>query len=202
MLKIPFLTSDSLEVIAALKNTFAFISLTPDGIIVDSNEIFCNTFGYALEEIVGRHHSMFVDAAYSKSAEYAQFWSDLSRGVYSTGEYKQFGKSGQPIWLQASYTPIFDSRRRVAKIVMGALDITPAKIKSAEDASLIQALYRSQAVIEFSLDGHILDANENFIKVFGYTRDEIIGQHHRMFAEPEYAASPEYEAFWKRLGRG
>jgi len=202
MLKIPFLTSDSREVIAALKNTFAFISFMPDGTIADANELFCEPFGYTLDEILGRHHSMFVDATYAKSAEYAQFWSDLNHGLYSTGEYKRFGKNGQPIWLQASYTPVFDSGHRVVKIVKGALDITQAKIKSAEDASLIQALYRSQAVIEFSLDGHILDANDNFVKVFGYTRDEIIGQHHRMFAEPDYAASPEYEAFWKRLGRG
>jgi len=104
--------------------------------------------------------------------------------------------------LQASYTPVFDNNGRVVKIVKGALDVTQAKIKAAEDASLMQALYRSQAVIEFSLDGRVLNANDNFLRVFGYSRDEVIGQHHRMFAEPDYAASPEYRAFWTKLGSG
>jgi methyl-accepting chemotaxis protein len=202
MLKVPFLTSDDSNTVAALKKTFAYISFTPDGAIVDANELFCKPFGYSLEEILGRNHGIFVDAAYAKSDEYAQFWSDLRRGIFSSGEFKRFGKTGQAVWLQASYTPVFDSRGRVVKIVKGALDVTQAKIKAAEDASLIQAMYRCQAVIEFNLDGYILDANENFLKVFGYARDEIIGQHHRMFAEPAYAASPEYQILWKRLASG
>jgi methyl-accepting chemotaxis protein len=202
MLKMPFLTGDALETVAALKKTFAFISFKPDGTILDANELFCKPFGYTLDEIIGRNHSIFVDPTYARSEEYTQFWNELRRGVYSSGEYKRCGKSGAAVWLQASYTPVFDSHGRVVKIVKGALDITQAKIKSAEDASLMQALYRSQAVIEFSLDGHILNANDNFLKVFGYTRDEVVGKHHRMFAEPEYAASAEYQAFWKRLASG
>jgi hypothetical protein len=99
-----------------------------------------------------------VDPTYAKSAEYAQFWSDLRRGIFSSGEYKLFGKTGEPIWIQASYTPVFDKRGRVIRVIQGALNITQAKIRSAEDASLRQALSRSQAVIEFTLDGHILEA--------------------------------------------
>jgi len=202
MLKFPFVAGDAPEIVAALKKTFAFISFTPDGGIVDANELFCRPLGYTLDEIVGRNHSIFVDADYAASAEYAKFWNDLRRGIYSSGEYKRVGKNGQQVWLQASYTPIFDTRGRVVKIVHGGLDVTQAKIKAAEDASLIQAIYRCQAVIEFTLDGRILDANDNFLKVFGYTRAEIIGQHHRMFAEPAYAASAEYRALWEKLGRG
>jgi methyl-accepting chemotaxis protein len=95
-----------------------------------------------------------------------------------------------------------DNRGRVIKIVKLALDITETKLKSAEETSLLKAIYRSHAVIEFTLDGHILSANDNFLKVIGYSREEVIGKHHRMFAEPEYAASAEYQLFWKRLASG
>jgi methyl-accepting chemotaxis protein len=202
MIKVPFLDGDARETVEALKKTFAFISFTPEGVILDANELFCKPFGYSLKEIIGRHHSMFVEVEYAKSYEYAQFWNNLRRGQFSSGEFKRFARNGEPVWLQASYTPVFDGRGRVVKIVMGALNITEAKIKSAEDASLRQALSRSQAVIEFTLDGHILEANDNFLKVFGYTREDVIGKHHRMFAEPDYAASPEYRAFWAKLANG
>jgi len=202
MLKIPFLTDDATEVVAALKKSFSYISFSPDGTILDANELLCKPLGYSLEEIVGRNHSIFIEPAFAKSAEYAEFWNHLRQGVFSSGEYKRIGKNGEAVWLQASYTPIFDNRGRVVRIVQGGLNITEAKVKAAEEASLIQALYRSQAVIEFSLDGRVLSANDNFLKVFGYTRDEVVGQHHRMFADPEYAASAEYQAFWRRLASG
>jgi methyl-accepting chemotaxis protein len=202
MLKVPFLTGDSEQTLEALKKAFAFVSLKPDGAILDTNELFCKPLGYTVNEVIGRSHNMFFGPDQARSAEYAQFGNDLKRGVHRSGEFKLQGKTGAAVWFEASYTPVFDSHGRVAKIVMGGLDITQAKIKATEDASLMQALYRSQAVIEFSLDGFVLNANDNFLKVFGYTRDEIVGQHHRMFAEPDSAASPEYQTFWNRLAGG
>jgi len=202
MLKIPFLTGDAPETVTALKKTFAFISFNPDGNIIDANELFLEPVGYSRNEIVGRHHSIFVQPSYAKSSEYSKFWADLRAGVFSTGEYKRIRKNGDPIWLQASYTPVLDRSGRVTKVVKVALDITAAKVRAAQESSLLQAIYRSQAVIEFSLDGRILDANDNFLAVTGYSRAEIIGQHHRMFADPNYAASLEYQAFWKRLASG
>jgi methyl-accepting chemotaxis protein len=90
----------------------------------------------------------------------------------------------------------------VAKVVKLALVVTKAKLKSAEDASILQAIFRSQAVIEFDLSGVILEVNDNFQKVTGYSRDELVGRHHRILAEPEYAASPAYAQFWERLRQG
>jgi methyl-accepting chemotaxis protein len=202
MLNMPFVTSDAVDTIAALKKSFAFVTFNRDGIVMDANELFLAPLGYTLKEIVGRHHSLFVDSDYAKSDAYRELWSSLKRGNFESGEYKRFSKSGEPVWLQASYTPVCDRRGRVVKVVKVALDITAAKVKAAQEASLILALYRSQAVIEFTLDGHVLSANDNFFQVFGYTRDEVIGQHHRMFVEPGYASSAEYQAFWTKLGRG
>jgi methyl-accepting chemotaxis protein len=189
-------------IFGALKQSFAVIEFRPDGVILDANPLFCATMGYRIDEIRGRHHSLFVDPAYAQSEPYKQFWRGLGQGQFDSGEYKRLGKSGAAVWLRASYTPVTDGAGRVVKVVKLALDITKAKTKAAEDASLIQAIQRSQAVIEFSLNGEILDANDNFLKVVGYGRAEIVGQRHAMFATPVYAASPEYARFWENLRKG
>jgi methyl-accepting chemotaxis protein len=88
------------------------------------------------------------------------------------------------------------------KVVKLALDMTAAKLKAAEDAGKIQAISRAQVMIEFNTSGEILDANDNFLGAVGYSRSEIVGRHHRMFVEADYASSPEYREFWERLGRG
>ncbi len=77
-----------------------------DGTIISANDNFLNTLGYRLEEIVGKHHSMFVDEAYRQSPAYKEFWAKLNRGEYDAGEYKRIGKLGREVWIQASYNPI------------------------------------------------------------------------------------------------
>ncbi|MEM6988728.1 MAG: PAS domain-containing protein, partial [Pseudomonadota bacterium] len=79
---------------------------------------------------------------------------------------------------------------------------TPDNATDAHQASVLSALDAAQAVIQFDLDGNIQCANENFLMAVGYTLDEIVGQHHRIFCDPVYAQSPEYTAFWAELGRG
>ncbi len=158
--------------------------------------------GYELDEIRGRHHSMFVEPQTVNEHAYKEFWDHLADGKFSSGEYKRISKSGAPIWLQASYTPVLDSGGKVVKVVKFALDITQARMKAAEDLSMIQAIFRSQAVIEFTREGIILDANDAFLKVVGYSRDEVVGQHHRMFAEAAYTDSVEYREFWRKLANG
>ena len=185
-----------------LGNSFAIIEFTPEGRILWANELFCTTMGYRLEELIGKHHSMFLPPGAADTNDYRNFWPKLANGELHTGEYLRVAKGGKEVWLRASYTPVFNSSGKVVKVVKLALDITAVKTKSALEASLIQAIYRSQAVIEFSLEGQILEANDNFLRVMGYTRDEVIGRRHSMFAEPEYANSAEYKTFWDRLRSG
>ena len=186
----------------ALKKSFAIIEFEPGGKIITANALFCATMGYDLAEIQGRHHSLFAEPAVVDTPDYARFWRSLDSGEFDSGEYKRLGKGGQEVWLQASYTPVLGAGGKVVKVVKLALDITKAKQKSAEDASILRAIFKSQAVIEFDLNGVILEANENFQKVSGYRRDELVGRHHRMLAEPEYAASSLYVEFWNRLRQG
>jgi len=188
--------------IAAIHKSQAVIEFMLDGTILTANDNFLKTLGYTLDEIKGRHHGMFVDPAYRESAEYKRFWEKLGRGEYEAGQYKRVGKGGKEIWIQASYNAILDRKGRPFKVVKYATDITEQKLRNADFEGQLAAIHKSQAVIEFSLDGKILAANENFLKTLGYALAEIKGQHHSMFVEPAYRQSAEYKQFWEKLGRG
>ena len=188
--------------VKALHRVQAVIEFHLDGTIVHANDNFLQTLGYTLEEIQGKHHAMFVDAEYAQSREYRDFWANLGRGEFEAGQYRRLGKGGREIWIQASYNPVFDSHGRPYKVVKFATDITAQKFQAADFAGQLAAINKSQAVIEFDLEGRILAANENFLAAMGYALDEVRGQHHAMFAEPDCRQSAEYRAFWAKLGRG
>ncbi|MCM2402399.1 PAS domain-containing methyl-accepting chemotaxis protein [Rhizobium sp. S153] len=194
-------SSDSSNVRSALSKSQAMIEFDLTGTILDANENFCQTVGYSREEIIGKHHRIFCDPAYVESADYREFWTNLASGKFDAREYKRLGKGGREIWIQASYNPVF-SGGKPYKVVKIATDITEAKKKSLEDADKIAAISRSQAVIEFTPDGRILKANENFCNATGYDLSEIVGRHHSMFCDPAYAASTEYKTFWAQLAEG
>ncbi|MFG3449577.1 methyl-accepting chemotaxis protein [Stenotrophomonas sp. NPDC047960] len=188
--------------VAALHRVQAVIEFDLEGIILEANDNFLQTVGYTLEEIRGRHHSMFVDPEHVRSTTYRDFWARLGKGEFDAGQYRRVGKGGREIWIQASYNPVFDSSGKPFKVVKFATDITAQQMQAADFAGQLAAINTSQAVIEFGLDGRILSANGNFLAATGYTLDEIRGQHHSMFAEPEYARSEAYREFWQKLGRG
>jgi len=188
--------------ISAIGKSQAVIEFTPDGIILDANENFLTALGYSLAEIKGQHHSLFVDAKSKSSPEYSRFWQDLKKGIYSAGEFKRITKKGEEIWIQASYNPILDLNGKPFKVVKYATDITQKKLQSSDFKGQIEAIGKSQAVIEFDINGIIQSANDNFLNALGYSMDEIKGQHHRLFVEGSYQNSPEYKAFWKNLANG
>jgi methyl-accepting chemotaxis protein len=187
---------------AAIDRSQAVIEFRLDGTIVTANPNFLDVTGYALSEIVGKHHSIFVDPAERETAAYKEFWAKLNRGEFQAAEYKRFGKGGKVVWIQASYNPILDSSGNPTGVIKFATDITAQKIKSMEDAGKIDAIGRAQAVIEFNMDGTVITANQNFLDTLGYSLDEIQGKHHSMFVPPADRDSPAYRAFWERLNRG
>lgn len=188
--------------VAAIGKSQAVIEFNLDGIILDANDNFLSVVGYRLEEIRGRHHSMFVEPGYQQSLEYKNFWNRLGRGEFDAGQYKRIGKDGKEVWIQASYNPIMDNNNRPFKVVKYATDITAATNRNADYSGQLAAIGKSQAVIEFSLDGIILNANANFLNVLGYTLDEVKGKHHSIFVETGFQHSAEYRLFWEKLGRG
>jgi methyl-accepting chemotaxis protein len=186
----------------AISKSQAVIEFNLDGTVVTANKNFLDTLGYTLEEIQGKHHRMFVDPAYAQGPEYRGFWEKLNRGEFDAAEYKRIGKGGKEVWIQASYNPLFDKAGKPYRVVKFAVDVTAAKLRNADFEGQLQAVSKAQAVIEFKMDGTILTANDNFLKVLGYSLDEIKGRHHRMFAESAYAQTQEYKSFWEKLNRG
>jgi methyl-accepting chemotaxis protein len=188
--------------LAALDKSQAVIEFAMDGTILTANDNFLQAMGYRLDEVQGQHHRIFMDAKEAQSTEYAQFWQQLNRGEFVSAEFKRMGKGHKEIWIQASYNPIFDDSGRPVKVIKFATDITQQKNQSADFKGQIEAIGKSQAVIEFSMDGIIQSANDNFLHALGYSLDEIKGQHHSLFVEPAYKNSDEYRQFWQALNRG
>ncbi len=186
----------------AIDKSQAVIVFRPDGTILDANANFLAVMGYQLAEVRGQHHSIFVDAEERGSEAYRNFWAGLAAGQFAQAEFRRIAKGGHDVWIQATYTPIKDWRGRVTRVVKFATDVTAQKLARAEDTGKVAALDRSQAVIEFALDGTILAANANFAATVGYDPTEFIGRHHRMFVTAEMARSAEYKSFWEALGRG
>ena len=130
--------------LAAIDRSQAMIEFALDGTILNANANFLNTLGYALGEVKGQHHSMFVDPAYRQSHEYRMFWDKLGRGEYDAGQYKRLGKGGREVWIQASYNPILDQAGKAFKVVKYATDITE-QVKASE--ALQAAVAQTQEVV-------------------------------------------------------
>ena len=193
---------DAQAQLAAFSRSQAMIEFTMDGTIITANENFLKALGYSLDEIKGKHHSMFVPAGQRDSAEYKAFWAALNRGEFQSAEFNRIAKGGREIWIEASYNTVLGSDGKPVKVVKMATDITEKKIRGLADTSKISAISRAQAMIEFRLDGTIVTANENFCGALGYSLAEIQGKHHSMFMPASDRDSQAYREFWAALNRG
>lgn len=193
---------EAIDICDALNKSQAIIEFDLNGKILFANQNFLNVVGYSLNEIKGKHHSLFATPAYAGSEEYKQFWDNLRAGRYQSGRYQRFGKNEKEIWIEATYNPILDKRGKPYKVIKFATDITEETAEHADLLGQVKAINRAQAVITFALDGTILGANQNFLSTMGYSLDEIKGKHHSLFADTAYAASPEYQDFWDHLRAG
>ena len=187
---------------AAIDKSQAVVELGMDGTVITANDNFLKTLGYAVKEVQGKHHGIFVEAGERSSLAYREFWAKLNRGEPQSAEYKRVGKDGKEIWVQASYNPVLDSKGKPTKVIELATDITAKKIEALENAGQIAAMERSQAVAAFNLDGTIITANKNFLNAMGYALGEVQGKHDSMFVEPAERASSAYREFWAKLNRG
>ena len=167
--------------VAAIRKSQAVIEFQMDGTILDANDNFLNAMSYRLEEIRGRHHSIFVDEAYRQSAEYKEFWAGLNRGEFQAAEYRRLGKGGKEIWIQASYNPIFDADGKPFKVVKYATDVTAEK--HAINAMIADAVMLAKAAAEGKLATRA-DVNRHqgeyrkVIEGFNETLDAVIGPLH------------------------
>lgn len=188
--------------ILAIGKSQGVIEMGLDGVVLKTNEAFLHMLGYSLQDLVGKHVSIIMDSVFAKSDVYRTLWDRLINGGNDSGQYKFIHKSGQEVWIQTSYNPIFDLNGKPYKIVNYTMDITAQKLQAADNAGQLAAIDKIQGVVEFDLTGKITAANANFGSVTGYSEKEIIGNHHSMFVEPAYRSSHEYKAFWDKLAHG
>jgi PAS domain S-box-containing protein len=189
-------------IISAIDRSQGTIEFNLDGTVITANDNFLKILGYTLEEAQRQHHRIFCEESYAGSQEYQAFWEKMNRGEFDSGEYKRIGKNGQAVYIQATYNPILDANGKPAKILKIATDVTEQKLMNSEFEGKIDAIDKSQGTIEFNMDGTVITANDNFLKILGYTLEEAQGQHHRIFCEESYAGSQEYQAFWEKMNRG
>lgn len=188
----------------AINRSNAIIYFDLKGNILGMNAIFLKSMGYGEEEhqeLIGKHHSIFVCEDYSKSLEYEKFWDILRSGKFYQGEFERRKKDGSLINLQATYNPIYDESGTITKIMKVATDISEISNKRKQ----LEAINRSTAIISFSIHGFILDANPIFLETMGYKQNEknqVIGKHHSIFVSYEYSKSDEYTKFWESLRKG
>lgn len=194
--------TENAAIVEALNKSKAVIHFALDGTILWANEPFIKAVGYTLEELKGKNHKMFVPIIVANGPDYKKFWECLRAGETQAGEFRRAGKGGREVWLLAAYTPVNGPDGKPVKIVNFATDITASRLKGADFEGQIEAIGKSQAVVHFDTDGTVLWANANFLDSMGYALEEIKGQHHRMFAAPGEAGSPEYQQFWAELKTG
>jgi methyl-accepting chemotaxis protein len=187
-----------------IDSSFGRIEFDVNGKILDVNANFASIMGHDnVDELIGKHHSIFVDVEYKLSEEYEHFWMDLASGITQEGVFQRYAKNGDQVWIQSSYTPLLNKDGSVIRIIKIATDVTKEQEASNNAVNLKTAVDGSFARVEFDFSSKILDVNTNFLKLFGYSSSEdLIGKEHRIFLEDRYADSENYKIFWEELREG
>ena len=145
---------------SALLRSQAFIEFSLDGNILGANENFCRAMGYALEEIVGRHHSMFVDPAEAAGQDYRDFWRKLNGGEFVAAKFRRVARGGREVWIQASYNPVLDGQGRPIRVMKIATDITQAEQAAIRGEAERQEVERQQAAVVSALGAALRQLSE------------------------------------------
>ncbi|MFN3687531.1 methyl-accepting chemotaxis protein [Salinarimonas sp.] len=188
--------------LAALDRAQAIMTFDLDGTVLSANDNALRVLGYDLQEVVGRPHAIFVDGRGKASGTDAAFWAALRGGERRAGVFRRVAKDGRDVFLEASYDLMRDASGKPFRVVAFATDVTARRHEELDAKGQVVAIGRTNAVIAFTPDGVVLDANENFLAAVGYRLDEIRGRHHALFVDPAERESAAYRAFWSGLARG
>jgi methyl-accepting chemotaxis protein len=186
----------------ALEKNSALIEMDAQGIVIRANDRFAQLFGYRPDELKSQHHAVLCFPVFTDSPDYPQFWQRLRSGEFLQGQFDRRHRDGHLIWLEATYYPILDRKGRVVRVLKLARDATAEIVAANQARAVLDAVGRSMAVIEFDLQGNILNTNQNFLQTVGYRAEDLIGRHHRILCPSEYADSPAYGQFWDMLRQG
>lgn len=186
----------------AIDRSMASIEFDLDGNVLQANDNFLATLNYRHEDVIGQHHRIFCEQRYARSSEYQDLWRRLRGGEFVSGVFERRDSAGQPIWLEASYNPVRNPQGQTVRIIKYATDVTGRIQQEQQARAMLTAIDRAMAVIEFNLDGTVIQANDNFLQLMGYTQAEVLGKHHRQFCPAHVVSSPEYARLWQRLNAG
>lgn len=186
---------------SAVNRSTAIIEFTPAGLVTTANQNFLDALGYHLEEVIGKHHSIFCLERHTTSSEYRDFWRRLAEGASIRDRVvrKQARGSGM---AGGKLQPNQRQQRTHYKHFKMRHPRHRSGENEQEQRSTIEAISRSMAMVSFTPEGYVLDANENFLRTLGYSLHEVLGQHHRLFCPQQEVASPEYKEFWRNLNKG
>jgi methyl-accepting chemotaxis protein len=171
------------------------------GNVLNANQKFLAVSQYSEKELIGYGHSTVRHPDMPKSV-FKEMWATIGRGDIFRGVVKNRAKDGTPYYVDAVIAPILGDNGKPMKYLGVRYDITSFEVARQNAKGVLDAINASYAFIEFDLDGHILDANANFLKVMGYEKSEILGKHHRIFCTPQIFTSPTYQQFWADLNAG
>ena len=178
------------------------IQLDASGRVAYVNELFCSELGYREGEVLGQALSQLTPADLASDPHQQRALSAIRERKHFSGALRLLGKDGEHVWLRSVILPMRDRLNNADQVLIHSSNLTRTIEASLENESLVRALLRSTAVIEFNLDGTVITANDSFLRGMGYQLAQVVGKHHRMFCSVEEASSDAYRQFWDRLRRG
>ncbi|QBF25196.1 methyl-accepting chemotaxis protein [Pseudomonas tructae] len=190
------------QVKCSLDSEMLVLQLDPQGRIESVNSNFEREMLYSSNQLIGRNIEEIVPAHVKQLDFYQRMKHAIARGEHLNGAFRLLRGNGEEAWLRSILQPVKNNEGRIKYFSLHSSDLTRTIETSREHESLIKALMRSTAVIEFNLKGEVLAANERFLQTMGYKLDQVVGKHHRLFCEPEEYNSVAYQGFWDKLRRG
>lgn len=190
------------EVRENLDKEMIIIQLDAGGRIERVNELFQSELGYRPGDVEGQALAQLSPPELARDPHQSRALSAIRERRHFSGALRLLGKDGRHVWLRSVVVPMNDVHTGKQQLVIHSSNLTRTIEASLENESLVKALMRSTAVIEFNLDGTVITANDLFLRGMGYNLAQVVGKHHHMFCTPEESASEAYRQFWERLRRG
>ncbi|MDX8348460.1 PAS domain-containing methyl-accepting chemotaxis protein [Cognatiyoonia sp. IB215446] len=190
------------ERMRAINLTQMMVEYAPDGTVIDLNDKFAAAFGFTEHEAKGQKLNTLYARDTKESEGHRKMWERVTSGDSQTGDFRHRDNNGKDVWLHGAYSPILDPKHKVSSIIFFGSNITDDKLARLATNYKLDALNALQSVVEYDTAGNVLRANDIFLKTFGYSLREIVGQHHSMFCSPDYVQTDEYRTLWFNLSKG
>ncbi|HAQ72454.1 MAG TPA: chemotaxis protein, partial [Pseudomonas sp.] len=194
--------SSTRQIKDSLYSEMLVLEFDPEGRVRFANDNLLEALRYRREALIGRALDELIPDSFRSHPNHPALLKALRNPEHWSGAFRLLCGDGKEAWLRAIWQPVNNGLGKLQYFTLCANDLTATITTAKEHESLIKALLRSTAVIEFKLTGEVVTANENFLRAMGYRLEQIQGKHHQLFCSPEEHDSPAYRDFWAQLNRG